>query len=136
VPCARAPTRRRSIPGAWPRSAGALPAGLGMSYRSDRMQFAIFPGRDMARDESLRMRRESYSFYVLVREGPVWDGQHLQSRGEAVVDPPLVEKSCFLVNSHSYYGRDEVQAKRLWAELAQVRESAACKRGEAELQRP
>lgn len=180
---------------------GGQDAALGMSYRSDRMQFAVFPWRDLAPDEGLRMRRESYSLYALVQDGPVWDGRHLAAKGELVVgapsgysiveqlqamglkvdegtrsveanleklvkrrvqalalptgegdealkrdarwaqrvqrlDPPLVEKSYFLVYSHSYYGGNEAQAKRLWAELAQVRESAAFKRSEAELLRP
>jgi len=180
---------------------GGQDAALGMSFRSDRMLFAVFPWRDMAADETLRMRRESYSLYVLAQEGPAWDGHRLLGKGELVVgapsgysvveqlqamglkvdegtrsveanlekllkhrvqalalptgegdealkrdarwaqrvqrlDPPLVEKSYYLVYSHAYYGSNELQAKRLWAELAQVRESAAFKRSEAELQRP
>lgn len=51
------------------------------------------------------------------------------------LDPPLVEKSYFLVFSRAYFASHEALARRLWAELALVRESAEFKRAEAELLR-
>lgn len=180
---------------------GSQDAALGMSYRSDRLQFAVYPWRDNAPDETLRMRRESYSFYALQQRPPAWDGRRLWVEGEVVVgaqsgysiveqlkamglkvdegtrsvdanlekllkrrvqavalltgegdealrrdtrwarqvqrlDPPLVEKSYFLVFSHGFYGANETLAKRLWAELALVRDSAAFKRIEQEMLKP
>lgn len=62
---------------------------------------------------------------ALKRE-PRW-GQVVQK-----VEPPLVEKSYFLLYSRAFFAAHEPVARRLWDELAPARESAAFKRAETE----
>ncbi len=51
------------------------------------------------------------------------------------LEPPLAEKSYFLVFSRSYFAAQEAQARRLWSELAPARESPEFRRTQAELLR-
>lgn len=62
---------------------------------------------------------------ALKRE-PRW-GQVVQK-----LEPPLVEKSYFLIYSRAFFAAHEPLARRLWDELAPARESAAFRRAEAE----
>ncbi|MDT9002040.1 transporter substrate-binding domain-containing protein [Paucibacter sp. APW11] len=65
----------------------------------------------------------------LIKRDPRW------SQSISRLDPPLVEKSYYLVFSRAFFAAQPQLARQLWAELARVRESADYRRAEAELLR-
>lgn len=190
----------------WRRCLSELPRGLhdgllAASFRPERLELGVYPMRQDQPDESLRMRRESYSLYKLASQPLGWDGKAisvppdqpppvlgaqsgysiveqlrglgfkvdegtrsadsnldklLKGRVQAValltgdgddalrresrwaravqrLDPPLVEKSYFLIYSRAFFSANESLARQLWSELAAARESAAFRKAEAEL---
>lgn len=57
---------------------GRIDGVLGLSHTAERAQWAVFPMRAEQPDESLRLRRDAYHWYVGAGRSPRWDGQRLQ----------------------------------------------------------
>lgn len=57
---------------------GRLDGVLGLSHTPERAQWAVFPLRAGAPDESLRLRRDAYHWYVAARSKLRWDGEALR----------------------------------------------------------
>jgi len=64
---------------------GRFDGVFGLSHSPERAQWAAFPERNGQPNEALRLRRDSYHWYVRREQAPQWDGQRLTGLGQPLV---------------------------------------------------